>query len=119
MKNKRLYNYLVNTYGLSKKKVLEHMEERFVDLEEVLKKQIIKEAKEKLDSYYIRNFMKNTIAQILKNGFNTGDWRATNTSLETYVKEIVRNLIKEEVSKQLNKEYKISLSFQKENLDEK
>ena len=113
MKNKRLYNFLVNTYGLSKEKVMENMSERFKDLEEALFQQITREVKEKLDSYSIERFMKNKISQILTQGFNQDEWRVKNTTLESYIKDKVDYLVKQEVESQLRQKYELNLNFKK------
>jgi len=58
MKNQRLYNYLVNTFGLSKQVILEYAEQRIEDI-------LTKHIKAKLDSKHMESMILNKVTQIL------------------------------------------------------
>ena len=61
-KDKQLYNYLVNTLGVSKQLVMEHIKERLDDL-------IVKHLNSKLDSQYVHGVISGCVAKILEDGF--------------------------------------------------
>jgi hypothetical protein len=57
----KLYNYLVNTYGLSKENIMQHIEDR---IEDIVRKHI----DAKLDSEWFKNAILNYVAEFVENG---------------------------------------------------
>ena len=83
----KLYNYLVNTFDLSKENVLEHIEAR---LDDILDKHLLGI----LQSNRIENMILNKIALFIKKGeINT--WR-TNNTFEDIIKEQVKSVVEEQ-----------------------
>lgn len=93
----KLYNYLVNTYGLSKELILDHVDTRISDL-------IDKHVKSKMDSASIENMILGRVTQYLKNG-HFDRWNDKH-SFDNHV----HNCIKEEVAKLVKQNYDISAS---------
>ena len=110
MRNKRLYNFLVNTYGLSKDKVMDHLNHRIGDLEIKVNNQAKGLIHDYIRSTRFHNFMKNKVASILENGFSPDHWRSERDMLEKFIKKRVRESIKEEVDRQLKEKYSLELT---------
>ena len=108
MSNNRLYNYLVNNYGLSKEKVLKTMEDRFKKLEldvhieanRNVQRIFHEKCDQFLNSYNFQKSVQNSILNILEHGFKPQDWKDKRVSLETFIKNRVSELIQKEVEKQ-------------------
>ena len=104
-KKNKLYNYLINTYGLSKDHVLKLFDER---IENLLKKHIMS----KLDSNHVESMMLNIISKSIKEGFK-GNYRWNNKlQFEKYIKECVKDVISEKMNKEYSME--VSLNIKKE-----
>lgn len=101
-KNNRLYNYLVNTFGLSKEVVLEYAESRIDDL---LQKHIAS----RLESNYIENLILNKITQIVQDGFesNSSSHWYSRTQFSDFVKSVACDVLED----RLNKEYKLDVKL--------
>lgn len=102
-KKNKLYNYLVNTFGLSKDVVMEQAENR---IEELLNKHI----GDKLNAKGIEKLILSQVSSIVKHGLDKGAgyWRTTIT-FEDYVKSV----IKEVVQAKLNEEYTVEVKVVK------
>jgi Glu-tRNA(Gln) amidotransferase subunit E-like FAD-binding protein len=96
----KLYNFLVNTYGLSKELVLEHVTNRLDDL-------ISKHINSKLDSNNVERIIANQVANVLENGFKNGSFNRN--SLEN----LIRNRVVREIQDRLNNEYTIDVKLTK------
>jgi hypothetical protein len=82
----RLYNFLVNTYGLTKEVVMEMVAARLDDL-------ISKHIKPKLDSNHVNNIIRNQIAEYAKNGFEKRGYWGSHTSFEEFVQAQIRTIL--------------------------
>jgi hypothetical protein len=82
----KLYNFLVNTYGLTKEVVMEMVAARLEDL-------ISKHIKPKLDSNHVNNIIRNQIAEYAKNGFEKRGYWGNNKSFEDFVQEQIRTIL--------------------------
>ena len=89
-KKNKLYNYLVNTFGLSKETILEHVETRLEDI-------IDKHVHSILESNHIENRIMNRVAYYIKNG-TIDPWRSKN-SFEDVIKQQVRCVVEEQLQK--------------------
>ena len=92
--NNKLYNYLVNTFGLSKEIVLEYVNKR---LEELL----FKSLETKLSSNYVEKLIINQITQIVNNGIDNGSshfYFREKTKFDDYVKSVIRSVIEEKMN---------------------
>lgn len=98
----KLYNFLVNNYGLSKEKVLEIFQNR---VEELVSKHI----SSKLESNYFENLIVNRITQIIKDGFASKNYWVDNTAFEEFVKSCVDKKVREIIEK----EHKIEVKLEK------
>lgn len=94
----KLYNYLVNTFGLSKKNILEHVEAR---LEDIISKNILPI----LESNNIQEIILNRIAYFIKNG-EVSYYQEKNT-----FNDVVKEQIKQVVEDQLKKNCEIKFQF--------
>jgi hypothetical protein len=97
-KNKKLYNYIVNTFGISKEIVLEIVKER---VEDILGKHI----KDLLNSKRIEQVIINRVAHFVSEGERTSLHSKHNFN------KIVKNQIKEVVKDELRRSASISFSF--------
>lgn len=98
MRNKRLYNYIVNTFGLSKEAIMQVVENRVTS---VIEKMI----KNKLDSKEMERAILNHITKLKENGFYY------NEPFDLYIEKVIRNILEEK----MNKEYKLEVkAVQKE-----
>lgn len=90
-KNYKLYNFLVNTYGLSKEKVLEHFEAR---IEAIVEKTL----RSKIESGYVNDSILNKIDAIFK---TEGDSKRspwyTKKSFDEFLKHTVEDVIKKHI----------------------
>lgn len=93
----KLYNFLVNTYGLSKEAILEHIDIRLNDL---IKKHVVA----KLDSNQIESVIINHITQYIKDG-KFDRWRKDS------FKDFVKLCIQEEVQRLVKENYKIEVNL--------
>lgn len=90
-KNK-LYNFIVNTYGLSKELILEKVDQRISDL-------LAKHVVNKLNSNDVEKLIANQVAKVLKEGFDTGYY--SRQPLES----LMKNMIDNEIKNRLNEGY--------------
>ena len=98
-KDKRLYNYVVNTLGVSKEVVLEYVKERLEEL-------ILKALSTKLESKYVENLIINKITQIVTEGISERtSIYYERESFEKFVKKVVYEV----VEKKINSEYTLQL----------
>lgn len=88
-RNNKLYNYLVNTFGISKDTVLQYCNDR---IEQLLSKHV--EGK-LMDSNYIHNLIINQIDYIVKNG-TKAHWY-NRDSFESTVKNAVSDYVEEKL----------------------
>lgn len=96
----KLYNYLVNTYGLSKELVLEYVDNRVQDL-------VDKHVKKRFeDNSYMEKLILNRVTNFIQNGVSTG-WHYDRDSFEKYVK----SCIKDEVTRVVKESYKIKVEL--------
>jgi hypothetical protein len=96
-KNKKLYNYLVNTFGLSKEIVLSYVNER---IEEILNKHV----DSLLRSDRVEKIILNRISHYISEG-------ETSIYSKTSFEKIIKNQIKEVVKDELRKNASITFSF--------
>jgi Glu-tRNA(Gln) amidotransferase subunit E-like FAD-binding protein len=89
-KPNRLYNYLVNTYGLSKELVLQLVEDRIEDLVE-------KHVKIKFKQASVENMIIRAVSDYVKNG-EINLYRQNNT-FDRIVKEQIKEIVKDELRK--------------------
>jgi len=97
-KNK-LYNYLVNTFGLSKETILEYADERVKEL-------LAKHVDDKLNSERMEYMILGTISNIVEKGFGEhSPYYDRKVAFDKYVQKI----IEKEVRKRLNKDFTIDV----------
>ena len=89
-KPNKLYNYLVNTYGLSKELVLQMVEDRLEDLVE-------KHVKIKFQQASVENMIVRAVSEYVKKG-EINLYRQNNT-FENIVKEQIKEIVKDELRK--------------------
>lgn len=94
----KLYNFLVNTYGLSKELILAEFDKRIDDL-------ITKHLSSKIDSNYVQNLILDRITKIVTEGVSSGLYSVN--SFEEYVKKCV----KEAVQKHMRQNYDIEMKI--------
>ena len=87
-KNKRLYNYLVNTFGISKEVVLGYVETRLEDL-------ISRHVQNLLLSNRIEKLIMDRVTHFIKNG-EVGYYREKN-AFNNVVKEQVRQVVEDQL----------------------
>lgn len=102
MKNKKLYNYIVNTFGISKEIIMEQVNSRIEDV-------IAKHVRSKLDSNYVENMIANKIAEVVQNGVSSSDtyWGRQRTHFDDYMKKTVRSVIEERLGEEYELEVKM------------
>lgn len=94
----RLYNFIVNTYGLSKEMIMEHALGR---IEDVLDKNI----RAKLDSGRLEDLILKKVEHYMVNGFKTHYYGSSKEPLA----DVVRQIIREEVKKTLDEKYSVEI----------
>ena len=100
-KDKKLYNYVVNTLGVSKQVILDYVQSRVDDL-------LSKALHNKLDSNYIQNLILNRITSMVENGTSEGTFPFyEGHSFDNYVKKCIKRVIEEKVNEDYNLEVKI------------
>jgi hypothetical protein len=99
-RSNKLYNYLVNNFGLSEEKVLQYVKDR---IEEIIAKQVEHKL---LDSNYVQNLILNRITQFLTEGVNTGHFYKRE-SFDDYLK----GCIKQVIERKLNEEYVLEVKM--------
>lgn len=113
IRNNKLYNYIVNNYGLSKEMVLEYAKDKIevlIDkhIENLVKQKIEKEQFDRNLYYAIANFIKNE-----KSGTNAFDRKKT-------FKDVLVSVVRETVIEEIDSNYEIKLEIkQKGDKDEK
>jgi hypothetical protein len=95
-KDRRLYNYVVNTLGLSKELVLEYARDRLDDL-------ITKHIQSKIDSRYIERLILERVTNKVTEGMDTG-WYSRE-SFDEYLRKVVHQIIESKV----NAEYRLDV----------
>lgn len=99
MKNKKLYNYLVNTFGLSKEIIMKHVEKRIEDI-------IDKNINNLLNSNKIHDMIVSRVSEYIKKGtMNTH--LLERKSFETIINEQIRAV----VENYLRERFKITMQF--------
>lgn len=98
--DKRLYNYVVNTLGISKEMVMKYVSERLEDL-------ISKHVKPKLDSQSVERMIMNQVTKIVTEGITSGYWYADRHKFETYVIGIMRGILESKVNEEYALEAKL------------
>lgn len=99
MRNKKLYNYLVNTFDISKESILQHVESR---IEELLDKHVTAI----LQSNRIERMIVNRLSDYMSKG--KSDYWSTDKNFEKIVDSQVRNVIED----YLKDRCKITFQFQ-------
>lgn len=94
----KLYNYLVNTYGLSKEVVLKEFQNRVVDL-------VSKHVVNKLDSDRIEHLILERVTHHIRTGFGNNYYEKD--SFEKIVKECMRS----EVNKIIKENYQVEIKL--------
>jgi hypothetical protein len=100
--NKTLYNYVVNTFGLSKEVVMKYVDERLEDL-------IGKHLKNKLDSKWTEKVILDNVTEIVANGVSSpkfGMWWEKKP-FEDYLKKVLLNVLEHK----LNEEYTLEVKM--------
>ena len=95
--NNKLYNYLVNTFGISKKMVEEYIDKRLEDL-------ITNHFKQKLsNSRFYEELILNRITHILTEGFppQNGYWHSRDM-FDTYLQKEIKKVIESHIEKNFN-----------------
>lgn len=99
--NKRLYNYLVNTYGLSKEIIRETMNQR---IEAVLTKSL----QDLMKTNEFKNILLDSVTNIMKNGIKgTHFWKKIN--FDDYLKDVISDKVEQTVMAEMRKKYSIEL----------
>lgn len=103
MKQKRLYNFLVNTYELSKENVMKLVEDRLENL-------IAKHINNKLDSKYTEKLILDKVTDVVANGVPVSSgyidyWRKD--KFDDYLKKQLRKVIEEKVNEDYELQVKI------------
>lgn len=98
----KLYNYLVNTYGLSKELILIVVDNRISDL-------LNKHISSKLDSNHVNKVVVNEVANILTKGFENNHF--SKTAIEDYIK----NIIAVQIEEKMNDEYELNVKVVRKN----
>ena len=100
----KLYNYLVNTYGLSKEMIMEYVEERLEDL-------IKKHLDSVLRSNRVENMIMNRIAYYIKEG-KYDQWH-NKGSFEDVVDQQIRQVVVD----QLKSRASVTFNFSSNSVD--
>ena len=103
MKNKKLYNYIVNTFGLSKEKIMEEVDSR---IENVIDKNV----QNKLNSNHIENLILDRVTRVVAEGVpvdsNRFDfWKKDDFNI--YLKKTIRKVIEEKFNEEYTLEVKV------------
>lgn len=118
MSKKRLYNYLVNEYGLSDEKVRKAMNDRFKNLELRINGEFNQEminhinnhtntiVNRYLNSITFHNNLQEKILKILKYGFPAEKWNEERLTVDKFIKDRVSELIQKEIEKQFKEKFK-------------
>lgn len=104
----KLYNYLVNTFGLSKETVLEHVETRLEDL-------VDKHVSSILQSNRIENMIMNRVSHYIKNG--SIGYYGEKTAFNDVIKEQVKQVVEDQLKKNCEVKFQFlpnSIQFMKE-----
>ena len=104
----KLYNYLVNTFGLSKENVLEHVETRLEDI-------IDKHVRSILQSNRIESLIINRVAHNIKNG--SIGYYGEKTAFNDIINEQVKQVIEDQLKKNCEVKFQFlpnSIKFMKE-----
>lgn len=94
----RLYNYIVNKFGISKEMVYKYIDTRLEDL-------VAKHLKSKLDSKNVEYMILNTMSGYLKDGLKGNCIWGYQNSFE----EFFRDTVKKEVKKIIEERYSIEI----------
>jgi len=108
-RNNKLYNYLVNTFDISKETVLEYIEGR---LEELIDKHV----GSLLQSNRVEQMIMDRVAYYIKNG-TVGMWRGKHT-FEDIIKQQVKSVVEDQLKKNCEVKFQFlpnSIQFIKEN----
>lgn len=97
-KDKRLFNYVVNTLGISKDMIMEYVNSR---IESVLEKQVAN----KLNSKDAEQIIVSQIARLVKDGFH--DQWYHRTSFDLYVRQVIVNILEKKVNDEYDIETKL------------
>lgn len=97
-KDKRLFNYVVNTLGISKDMIMDYVNSR---IESVLEKHVAK----KLNSSDSERIIVDQITRLVKDGFH--DQWYSKTSFDTYVRQVIINILEKKVNDEYNIETKL------------
>lgn len=101
----RLYNYIVNTFGISKELIFEYVDKR---IEDILDKHLTS----KLDSQRIERLIIDKTVYIVKNGIqSTPNYYGWGTGS---FEKLVREAIREEVNRIIDEEYTFSGKLSKD-----
>lgn len=100
-KDKRLFNYVVNTLGITKEMILEYIDARLEQL-------VIRVLKTKLESREFEKLILNRVTDILKSDVE-GDspYYYSRSSFDSFLKSVVRNMIEEKVNLETQIEVKL------------
>ena len=103
----RLYNYLVNTYGLSKENILDHVSKR---LDQIIGKHL----KEVLKTSQIKKLILNNISSIILREVKTRYGGLEEFSFERYVKSAIVDIVKQFLEEEYDLDIKIVKKSTKE-----
>jgi len=99
--DKRLYNYVVNTLGISTKMVLEYVDKR---LEELIGKKL----EGKLNSKYVEGLILSRVTSIMTDGLkNNNIFNYRRDDFEEYLKKILRSVVEERVRNEFEVQVKV------------
>jgi len=90
-KHNKLYNYLVNTLGISKQMVQDHIDMRLVQIDQKIDQYL----KDKLESDKMEKAIMDRVTNLVKNGFEKHVWWADRDKFEQVVKEKIKQVINE------------------------
>jgi uncharacterized membrane protein YheB (UPF0754 family) len=99
-RNKNLYNYFVNTFGLSKDAIMAVINERVEDL-------LSKHIQNKLNSNSMETLIANMVTRFLEEGVTNHSWWMKKTSFEDFLKKT----ISQEIKDRLNDEYTLEVKL--------
>lgn len=95
----KLYNYIVNTYGLSREKIMEHIDARIDDL-------ISKVIGMKLHSNSVERVIANEVANVIGKGFKRNDYDTV--TIQEYIKREIASQIEDKMNNDYELEVKIT-----------
>ena len=99
----KLYNYVVNTFGISKEMLMEFVENR---LEQLVNKHV----ERKLDSRAIESMILNHVTKVVTEGVPKPGPFGMSVSREvfdSYLRKVLKNVVEEKITKDFDVEVKV------------